>query len=179
VTRTAPLATLATAGLAMGLVTAACVRPDPRNAGTSDDLGRPAPPVGPPPSRTATPAGPTQPAVASPQPNAAPTASSARSPYQRGKATYYADSLAGHSTASGEPYDPKELTAAHRELPFGSVVDVVRNDGRWVRVRITDRGPFAKGRIIDLSRRAAETLGMLQAGVVDVALYVVSRPSPR
>jgi rare lipoprotein A len=95
--------------------------------------------------------------------------------FQRGRASYYADSLAGNPTYSGERYDPGALTAAHRTLPMGSVVDVVGVDGRWVRVRINDRGPFAHGRIIDLSRAAAEQLGMLHAGVVDVSLFVVSR----
>jgi peptidoglycan lytic transglycosylase len=96
---------------------------------------------------------------------------------ESGAASYYADSLAGNATASGEPYDPRALTAAHRTLPFGTVVDVVREDGRAVRVRINDRGPFAKGRVIDLSRTAAEQLGMLRAGVVPVRLFVVARPN--
>lgn len=94
----------------------------------------------------------------------------------RGKATYYADSLAGHKTASGEPYDPGALTAAHRTLPFGTVVRVRRKDGREVTVRINDRGPFGKeDRIVDLSRRAAEELGMIRDGVVTVEVIVVGR----
>ncbi len=101
----------------------------------------------------------------------------AGAPLERGKASYYHDSLAGNATASGEPYDPAALTAAHRTLPFGSVVDVVRADGRWVRVRINDRGPFRRGRVIDLSRRAAEHVDLIQAGVADVALYLVWTPS--
>lgn len=96
---------------------------------------------------------------------------------ERGQASYYHDSLAGNPTASGQPYDPAALTAAHRTLPFGSVVDVVRSDGRWVRVRINDRGPFKRGRVIDLSRRAAEHVDMIQAGLADVALYLVWQPS--
>jgi rare lipoprotein A len=96
---------------------------------------------------------------------------------QKGLATYYADSLAGNKTASGERYDPTELTAAHRTLPFGTVVDVTRKDGRSVRVRINDRGPFAsKKRIIDLSRKAAEQIGMIRDGVVGVTIRVVSGP---
>jgi rare lipoprotein A len=92
-----------------------------------------------------------------------------------GKASYYADSLAGNATASGEPYDPRALTAAHPTLPFGTVVDVVRrDDGRRVRVRINDRGPFGgRGRIIDVSRAAAEQLDMIRAGVIDVSVIVV------
>jgi rare lipoprotein A len=99
-------------------------------------------------------------------------------PHALGQASYYADSLAGHSTASGEPYDPARFTAAHRKLPFGTVVDVTRGDTRaTVRVRINDRGPFAgERRIIDLSRRAAEQLDMMRAGVVDVEVRIVSMP---
>jgi rare lipoprotein A len=100
-----------------------------------------------------------------------------RAARERGKASYYHDSLAGNRTASGDVYDPSQVSAAHRTLPFGTVVDVVRGDGRWVRVRINDRGPFAKGRIIDLSRRAAEQLGIIEAGVADVTLYVVASPT--
>jgi rare lipoprotein A len=96
--------------------------------------------------------------------------------FESGRASYYSDRLAGHRTASGERYDPNELTAAHRTLPLGALVDVVRSDGRWVRVRINDRGPYARGRIIDLSRRAAAELGMLRDGVGDVALRVVAVP---
>lgn len=92
-----------------------------------------------------------------------------------GKATYYANSLAGRKTASGETYDPKAFTAAHRTLPFGTVVRVVRTDtNRYVYVSITDRGPFAGGnRIIDLSYIAAERLGMVRAGVVPVRVEVL------
>ena len=91
-----------------------------------------------------------------------------------GLASYYADSLAGRPTASGEPYDPAELTAAHRTLPFGTMVEVSRDDGRRVVVRINDRGPFGKKkRVIDVSRRAAEELGMMRAGVVNVTVRVV------
>jgi rare lipoprotein A len=95
-----------------------------------------------------------------------------------GRASYYSDRLAGHRTAAGERYDPSALTAAHRTLPFGTIVDVARMDGRHVTVRINDRGPFAAGRIIDLSRRAASELGIVRAGVADVVLRVVWRPPP-
>jgi rare lipoprotein A len=61
-------------------------------------------------------------------------------------------------------------------LPFGAVVDVARNDGRRVQVRINDRGPFHKNRIIDVSRRAAEALGMIRDGVIEVSVLVVSVP---
>lgn len=95
---------------------------------------------------------------------------------QQGLASYYADSLAGRPTASGEPYDPGELTAAHRTLPLGTRIEVVRDDGRSVTVRVNDRGPFgSKKRIVDLSRRAAEALGMMRAGVVSVTVRVVKK----
>jgi rare lipoprotein A len=93
----------------------------------------------------------------------------------RGKATYYADSLAGNKTASGDRYDPKALTGAHRRLPFGTRVRVTREDtGDSVEIVINDRGPFGgPGRIIDLSRAAAERLKMIRAGVVRVRVEVL------
>lgn len=91
-----------------------------------------------------------------------------------GQASYYSDALAGHSTASGEPYDPKALTAAHRSLPFRSVVRVVhQGNQRVVYVRINDRGPFVRGRVLDLSRAAASDLGLLGQGVAKVRVEVV------
>jgi len=92
-----------------------------------------------------------------------------------GKATYYSDSLAGNHTANGEIYDPARLTAASRDLPFGSIVRVIRRDtGAHVVVRINDRGPFGnRRRILDLSRAAARELGMLSRGVVDVRAEVL------
>ena len=94
---------------------------------------------------------------------------------QVGTAAYYSDKLAGRKTASGQRYDPRAFTAAHRKLPFDTVVRVVRlDDGRHVYVRITDRGPFGeRKRIVDLSKIAAERLDMLRSGVVDVRLEVV------
>jgi rare lipoprotein A len=93
-----------------------------------------------------------------------------------GRASYYSDRLRGRRTASGEPYDPEDLTAAHRTLPFGTLVDVARPDARHVVVRINDRGPHVRGRVIDLSRRAAAALGIVQVGTADVALRVISLP---
>jgi rare lipoprotein A len=86
-----------------------------------------------------------------------------------GKASYYGARHHGKKTASGERFDQHALTAAHRSLPFGSRVLVtnLRND-KSVVVRINDRGPYARGRIIDLSQQAAERLDMLRAGVVPV-----------
>ena len=83
--------------------------------------------------------------------------------------------LAGRATASGTPYEPRAFTAAHRKLPFGSVLRVKRQDnGQVVYVRVNDRGPYGgRGRILDLSRAAAEQLDMLRAGVVKVRVEVV------
>ncbi|MNY41426.1 septal ring lytic transglycosylase RlpA family protein [Pseudomonas borbori] len=86
-----------------------------------------------------------------------------------GKASYYGARHHGRKTASGERFDQHALTAAHRSLPFGSRVLVtnLRND-KSVVVRINDRGPFVRGRIIDLSHKAAAQIDMLRAGVVPV-----------
>jgi len=93
-----------------------------------------------------------------------------------GKAAYYSDALAGRPTASGEPYDPAAFTAAHRTLPFGTVLRVVSGErGVVVYVRVNDRGPFGDDeRIVDLSRAAAEALGMIQAGVIAVRVEILA-----
>jgi len=104
---------------------------------------------------------------------------------QHGSGSYYSDAFAGRKTASGTPYEPQGFTAAHRSLPFGTVLRVTRADGgQSVYVRVTDRGPFGpRGRILDLSRAAAERLGMLRAGVVKIKVEVVAygpaRPAAR
>jgi rare lipoprotein A len=92
-----------------------------------------------------------------------------------GSGSYYADKFAGRPTASGAPYEPTGFTAAHRTLPFGTVLRVTRVDGgQRVYVRVTDRGPFGpRGRILDLSRAAAAHLGMLRAGVAKLQVEVV------
>ncbi|HVS63295.1 MAG TPA: septal ring lytic transglycosylase RlpA family protein [Thermoanaerobaculia bacterium] len=96
---------------------------------------------------------------------------------QRGKASWYGAKFQGRSTASGELFDMNLPSAAHRTLPFGTVVRVRNLDnGREIDVRINDRGPFVRGRIVDLSRAAAEELGMIAAGVAEVRLWVVVWP---
>lgn len=83
--------------------------------------------------------------------------------YQEGKASYYANSLEGHRTASGQRYRKNKLTAAHRTLPLGTRVKVTnKKTGKWVIVTINDRGPYSRKYIIDLSYRAAKHLGMTQ-----------------
>lgn len=97
-----------------------------------------------------------------------------------GEASYYADKFAGRETASGDVYDPDEMTAAHPSLPFGTRVRVTRTDVPGepsVVVRINDRGPFADDRIIDLSKAAARRLDMIAAGLVPVRVTVLDRPS--
>jgi len=93
---------------------------------------------------------------------------------EEGTASYYADSLQGNSTASGEPYDRNELTAAHRTLEFGTRVRVTnRDNGKSVVVRVNDRGPHAAAYVIDVSGAAAERLGMLETGTAEVSLEVL------
>jgi len=101
-----------------------------------------------------------------------------RDEVQVGFATWYGAALAGHRTASGERFDPSQMTAAHRTLPLGTWVEVRRVDtGDRVRVRINDRGPFGHAdRIIDLSRAAAKKLGILKLGMARVEVRVVRGP---
>lgn len=83
----------------------------------------------------------------------------------QGEITYYSDKLAGRSTASGEAYDPAKLTAAHRTLPFGTLLQV-QNGDHSVIVRVNDRGPFSGHATLDISRQAATQIGMVRAGRV-------------
>ncbi|MDR7093321.1 septal ring lytic transglycosylase RlpA family protein [Hydrogenophaga laconesensis] len=90
----------------------------------------------------------------------------------RGLASWYGERFHGRRTASGEVFDMNQLTAAHKTLPFGTLVRVRHiGTGKEVTVRINDRGPHVPGRIIDLSRAAASTLGIVQSGVGRVALF--------
>jgi rare lipoprotein A len=92
------------------------------------------------------------------------------------EASYYGEGFAGRPTANGETFDPNELTAAHRTLPFGTEVKVVdAATGQSVVVRINDRGPFHGNREIDLSEAAARKLGMIASGTAKVNLDVVAR----
>ncbi len=100
---------------------------------------------------------------------------------QEGLASWYGAKFHGRPTASGEIYDMHRISAAHKQLPFGTVVEVRNKDnGRKLRVPINDRGPFIRGRIIDLSLAAARELGMFGAGVAQVRIRVVqSAPQTR
>lgn len=94
-----------------------------------------------------------------------------------GKASFYDPGLAGKRTASGEMYNPKAMTAAHRALPFGTWVRVTElSTKKSVVVRINDRGPFVPGRIIDLSNEAARRLGILNKGIAEVKVEILKLP---
>jgi len=96
---------------------------------------------------------------------------------QRGEASWYGPNFAGRPTANGETFDPSRLTAAHPSLPFDTRVRVTNLDnGRSVVVRINDRGPFAHARVIDLSRAAAEAIGLIATGVADVRIELAGGP---
>ena len=91
-----------------------------------------------------------------------------------GQASYYAQKYHHKQTASGETFDQYAMTAAHKTLPFGTRVKVTNTrNGKSVVVKINDRGPFVKGRIIDLSRSAFESIGNLRSGVIPVTVEVI------
>lgn len=89
-------------------------------------------------------------------------------------ASYYGPGFDGRKTASGEIFDQTKLTCAHKTLPFGTKLKVTRkNNGKSVVVRVNDRGPYAKGRVLDVSTAAAKKLGMLKAGHAEVVAEVI------
>ena len=93
---------------------------------------------------------------------------------KEGLASYYAHKFHGRTTASGEVYDEQKLTAAHRDLPFGTRVRVTNlANGKRVVLKVNDRGPFVEGRIIDVSWAAARSLDFIQDGVVRVRVEEV------
>ncbi|MEJ2108828.1 MAG: septal ring lytic transglycosylase RlpA family protein [Acidobacteriota bacterium] len=99
----------------------------------------------------------------------------APSSYETGQASWYGKKFQNKRTASGEKFDMNQFTAAHPTLPFNTIVRVENmKNGRKVEVRINDRGPFVKGRIIDLSRKAAEQLDMVRDGIVPVRIQVLN-----
>ena len=96
---------------------------------------------------------------------------------QYGNASWYGNSFHGNKTASGQIFNQYELTGANRTLPFGSVVRVTNlRNGKYVDVTINDRGPFIKGRIIDISREAARRIGLINHGVARVRLTLIYQP---
>ena len=97
--------------------------------------------------------------------------------YETGIASWYGPGFHGNQTANGEVYDMNGSSAAHKTLPFGTIVRVIDLEtGRSIVVRINDRGPFIEGRIIDLSKGAAEKLGMVERGIIQVGLRIVRWP---
>jgi rare lipoprotein A len=93
---------------------------------------------------------------------------------ESGVASFYGNEFQSRKTSNGEIFDQGKLTAAHRTLPFGTKVRVTNSqNGKSVIVRVNDRGPFAKGRIIDLSSSAFKTIASLNAGVINVKIEVV------
>lgn len=107
-------------------------------------------------------------------------ASIERHPTETGRASWYGKAHHGQRTASGEPFDMHTLTAAHRTLPFGTIVRVTNlGNGRSVNVRINDRGPFRHGRIIDLSYEAARRLGIVATGTARVEITVIGHRDSR
>jgi rare lipoprotein A len=100
-------------------------------------------------------------------------------PYQIGTASWYGENFEGKPTASGEPYDMYDMTAAHLTLPMGSYVRVTNlRNGKAVVVRVNDRGPIVPGRIIDLSYGAAQALQFRHKGLQRVRLDLVNPPQP-
>ena len=117
---------------------------------------------------------PAQPVPAAPAQPVQPPPPPAPVIYEEGIASWYGPAFDGRPTASGEIFDSSALTAAHRRLPFGTLVRVVNVEtGSEVVVRINDRGPRIDGRIIDVSRAAADSLGMIRAGTVKVRLVLL------
>nr|WP_294839750.1 septal ring lytic transglycosylase RlpA family protein [uncultured Methylotenera sp.] len=93
---------------------------------------------------------------------------------ESGEASFYDDKFQNRKTASGERYNHSLKTAAHNKIPFGSSVKVTnKNNGKSVVVKVNDRGPFAKGRVIDLSKSAFSSIGNPSSGVIDVSIEVV------
>lgn len=97
---------------------------------------------------------------------------------EKGIASFYSEKYNGRATASGEIFRDNKMTAAHKTLPFGTKVKVTNlANGKKIKVRINDRGPFVAGRIIDLSKKAAEKLDMINAGISQVMLkYKMKKP---
>jgi len=114
-----------------------------------------------------------------PKPTIKPGGVAKKGKTEKGLASWYGEPYHGRRTASGEIYDMHEMTAAHRTLPFGTRVKVERRDtGAVVKLRVTDRGPFIKGRIIDLSYAGAKKIGLDIDGVAPVKVTVIGWEEP-
>ena len=155
--------------VALLVAAASCV---PAPVYRNDGSRRPAPRADPPADRTRP-----SPQVVTPTTNAHPVDPeriSTANAYQVGVASYYGEKFHGRKTANGETFNMYKLTAAHRVLPLGTVVKVTHlENGRWVVVKVNDRGPFIEGRILDLSFAAALELEMVQQGTAKVMIEIV------
>ncbi len=110
---------------------------------------------------------------------ASPAGTTAYADQLEGIASYYADDFHGRKTSSGEVYDMHALTAAHRTLPFKTIVNVKNLDnGRTIILRINDRGPFKDNRVIDISYKAALELGMISKGTAPVVIEILELGPP-
>jgi len=119
------------------------------------------------------PKAPTLPKVSQPSKTSGSARASRKAPYQIGVASWYGKQFHGKTTANGEPFDMFELTAAHRKLPMGTYVKVTNlRNGKWIVVRVNDRGPYVNGRIIDVSYGAARMLGFYN-GIERVRLDLI------
>ena len=93
-----------------------------------------------------------------------------------GMASYYSDDYQGRKTAYGDVYDKSDLTAAHKKHPYGTILKVTRLDNdKYVTVKVNDKGPYVKGRVVELSRKAAERIGLVKDGLAEVKVEVVKR----
>lgn len=160
------------AGVALLLGGCAATAPEPVPVGKAPPSLPPAPaPAA--PQRAEAPQPPPAPAPSPEPPRAPADAPDDLQPFERGLASWYGPRFHGRRTASGERFDKQAFTAAHRTLPFGTLVRVRHlQNGREVEVRINDRGPHRRDRVIDLSQAAAESLDLHLDGVEEVALYV-------
>ena len=173
---------MAAAPLATALLLGACGAPGPGPQGAGDELRplsrQPGVPSGAPRSRVPS----INYELASPEvpDDGVPGDDASREVFQRGGASWYGIQFHNRKTANGERFDMTEMTAAHKTLPFNTRV-CVRSlvNGKEVLVRINDRGPYASGRIIDLSRAAAEELGMIGLGIKQVALSIIDQEGMR
>lgn len=156
-----------TTAAAQASIDTAPVAPDPAAPGGSASQATPAPDAG-----AAPPSGDPPAAAVPPAPG-----TGLAGAVQEGIASWYGPNFAGRLTSNGEIFDPSKLTAAHRTLPFGTMVKVTNLvNGKSVVVRINDRGPFKPNRIIDLSEGAAKAIGMVRMGVARVRLQPLSLP---
>lgn len=100
--------------------------------------------------------------------------------YQQGKGSWYGKELHGNSTASGERFNMNDFTAAHKSLPFGTIIEVTNiKTGKRINARINDRGPFVPGRVVDLSSAAFSSIASTSQGVVPMEIRIVSYPENR